>query len=476
MATARRISSNMAALSFAELVSKLLQFAIMVYAARQLDKESFGVFSFALAFSFIAVIFADLGINTYLIREIARDKKRAAKYYGSAFLVKTGLAIATFFLIFAVLWLLGYPQQSRIVAYLVWLFAILSSFTDLSYSVFRSFERMGYDSFIKILRMVILTALTFYVLSNGYGVVAFSLSFVVTEIAIFLVSLSLVFSRFIKPVFGFSFSSAKSLLKSSIPFGLAIVFGSVYFYISSVMLSKIKGNVEVASFGAAYNLVLALLFVPAIYTTAVYPVMSRYFGKDDVSLKFIFIKSWKYLYMIGLPISFGIFLLADSIISILYGTKYASSALALKIVAWFVFIKFVNYLLGITLYSINAQNGRMSAQGVTAVFNVILNFALIPYYGFVGAAIATLATEIFLFVVYYYYTSKYFFRHNFLADIPKPLIASLIMSLIIIYSNLNIFFIVPLSMLVYFTALLLLKAFDKEDIGLLRRVIGNEAA
>ena len=201
MSTARRISKNVLALSFAELFSKSLQFVIMVYAARALDKESFGVFSFALAFSFIAVIFADLGINTYIIREIARDKSKAAKYYGSAFLVKILLSIATFLLIFAILWLLGYPAKSRAVVYLVWLFAILSSFTDLSYSIFRSFERMGYDSFIKILRMIVLAALTFYVLFNGLGVIFFSLSFVVTEIAIFLISLVLVFSKFVKPVF-----------------------------------------------------------------------------------------------------------------------------------------------------------------------------------------------------------------------------------------------------------------------------------
>ena len=48
MAVARNISRNMAALSFAEIVSKGLQFLIMVYAARLLDKDSFGIFSFAL--------------------------------------------------------------------------------------------------------------------------------------------------------------------------------------------------------------------------------------------------------------------------------------------------------------------------------------------------------------------------------------------------------------------------------------------
>jgi len=475
MSTARRISKNVLALSFAELFSKSLQFVIMVYAARALDKESFGVFSFALAFSFIAVIFADLGINTYIIREIARDKSKAAKYYGSAFLVKILLSIATFLLIFAILWLLGYPAKSRAVVYLVWLFAILSSFTDLSYSIFRSFERMGYDSFIKILRMIVLAALTFYVLFNGLGVIFFSLSFVVTEIAIFLISLVLVFSKFVKPVFELNFGFAKALLKSSIPFGLAIVFGSIYFYIDSVMISKMRNDIEVASYGAAYNLVLALLFIPSIYTTAIYPVMSRYFGKEREKLQFIYKKSWKYLYIIGLPISFGIFLLADKIILTLYGAKYESSILALKIVAWFVFLKFINFLLGTTLYSVDVQKGRMLSQGMTALFNVGLNLVLIPHYGFIGAAVATLFTEIFLFIIYYYYTSKYFYFYNFAPEILKPLIACAVMSIFIIFVRLNLAVMIALSAVIYFAAILLMKTFDRSDIGLLRRIIKNES-
>src|SRR3989338_10908944 len=445
MSVARNISRNMAALSFAEIVSKGLQFLIMVYAARLLDKDSFGIFSFALAFSFIAVIFADLGINTYIIREIARDKAKAARYYGTAFVVKIVLSVLTFLLIFAVLWILGYPAKSRAVAYLVWLFAILSSFTDLSYSIFRSFEKMGYDSFIKILRLVILVALTFYVLFKGYGVIFFSLSFVITEIIIFIASLALVFSKFTKPVFDFDATSAINLLKSSMPFGLAIVFGGIYFYIGSVMISKMRGNLEVASYGAAYNLVIALLFIPAIYTTAIYPVMSRYFGRDNETLKFIFRKSWKYLYIIGLPASFGIFLLADRIILALYGPDYGSSILALKIVAWFVFLKFINYLLGMTLYSIDVQRGRMRAQGWTAMFNVALNLVLIYYYVFVGAAISTLFTEIFLFIMYYHCISKYFYHYNFLPELIKPLIASIIMSALIFYANLNLVLEVVLS-------------------------------
>lgn len=139
MGTARRIYKNTLYLGAAEIVSKILQFVIMLYAARLLSKEHFGKFSFALSLSLIAIVFADLGINTFLIRKISRDKRLASKYFINAFFVKLGLAFATYFLIVAALNLLNYPQDTKQIVYIVWVFAILSTFTELFYSIFRAF-------------------------------------------------------------------------------------------------------------------------------------------------------------------------------------------------------------------------------------------------------------------------------------------------------------------------------------------------
>ena len=84
METARRIYKNTTYLGIAEVISRVLQFIVMLYAARILTQENFGKFSFALSLAFIAVILADLGINVLLIREISRNKKLASKYFINA--------------------------------------------------------------------------------------------------------------------------------------------------------------------------------------------------------------------------------------------------------------------------------------------------------------------------------------------------------------------------------------------------------
>ncbi|MEK6869434.1 MAG: flippase [Nanoarchaeota archaeon] len=474
MGTAHRIYKNTAYLGIAESVSKILQFVVMLYAARLLTQQNFGKLSFALSLSFIAVILADLGINTLLIREVSRNKRLVSKYFINAFSIKVVLSIIAFFIIIAVLNIFGYPPATRQIVYIIWIFTILSTFTELFYSIFRAFEKMEYDSFLKIVRMVILAISGIYVLFEGMGVVIFSYTFVFTEAIIVLIALFITLKKFVRLKFEIDPSFIKSLLRKALPFGLAFIFGSVYFFIGSVMLSVIKGEAEVAVFSAAYNIALALLFIPTVYINAIYPVLSRYYKQSKSGLRLLYEKSFKYLYMIGLPISLGMFILADRIIMRLYGEIYSSSVIVLQIISLYLFIKFVNFLLGIMLSSIDKQDKRMLGQGLTAGFNVLMNLALIPFIGLIGAALSTLVTEVFLFILYYVFVSRSMYYYNFLKTLPKPIIAVIVMGLFIKFAGLGLVLTIVISAAIYLIMLLLLRVLDKKDYEILGKIIKNE--
>ncbi len=474
MGTAKRIYKNTMYLGAAEIVSKILQFVVMLYAARLLSKEYFGKFSFALSLSLIAIVFADLGINTLLIREISRKKEAASRYFVNAFATKIVLSLAAFALIALVLNILGYPSDTKQIVYIITLFTILSTFTELFYSIFRAFEMMIYDAFLKILRMVLLTISSLYVLFNDYGIFAFSYVFVIVELVVLLFAAAIALKKFIKIGHVIDMALIKSVLKKALPFGLAFVFGSIYFYIGSVMLSKIKGDEEVAIYSVAYNIALAILFIPTVYTNAIYPVLSRYYRESKEKLGLLYEKSFKYLYIIGLPISVGLYLLSPKIIEFFYGKEYLGAIIALQIISWYLFIKFLNFLLGIVLSSADEQNKRMLSQGTTALFNVVLNLILIPKMGYIGAALSTFFTEIFLFLVYYWYVSKKMYFYNFSNILIKPLISVLIMFIFIKFVNMGLFLTIILSALVYFTVLVALKTFDKKDSEIIKNVFANE--
>jgi len=476
MGTARRISRNTAYLAAAEMVSKVLQFVVMIYAARLLSQEDFGKFSFALSLSFIAMILADWGLNQLLVRTVARDKGGLEKYVANSIFLKIIFSALSGAFIVIVLNLFRYPQTTKGIVYIIWLFAILGTFTELLYSIFRAFERMEFDSLLKITRMAVLAAASITILVLGKGIVAFSVSFVAVEAGVVLMGSLIVWRVFSRGRLSFSLLDVaymKSMLREALPFGLAILFGSLYFYISGFMLSVMEGDVAVALFSSAYNIALAVLFVPMVYTNAIYPVLSRYHASSREKLALLYGRSLKYLYIIGLPVSVGLYALSDGIVAFLYGAEYAAASLVLKIIAWYLFLKFVNFHLGITLSAIDRQKQRMIGQGITAGVNVLLNLILIPLYGIAGAAISTLVTEVVLFITYHTFVSKTVRLPFSVGGVARPLIAAVLMFGAVQYLHLHVLILAGIGAAVYATAIFLLRTFDKTDYSIMRGILSN---
>ena len=98
---------------------------------------------------------------------------------------------------------------------------------------------------------------------------------------------------------------------------------------------------------------------------------------------------------------------ANKIILIIYGTQYANSVLALKILIWAFFLICVSTVTSGLLNSINKQRIVTIGTGIGALLNIILNLILIPKYSLDGAASATVAIELFGFLFYFYFASKY---------------------------------------------------------------------
>jgi len=88
MNTVQRIAKNAGVLITTKVISKVFTFFYVMYTARYLGAEGFGILSFAIAFTAIFGIFTDLGLHQLTVREVARDKSLAGNksYSGSYYL------------------------------------------------------------------------------------------------------------------------------------------------------------------------------------------------------------------------------------------------------------------------------------------------------------------------------------------------------------------------------------------------------
>jgi len=88
MNTVQRIAKNTGVLLVSQIASYILGFFFIMYTARYLSAEGFGILSFALAFTAIFAVFSDLDLSMLAVREVARDKSLAGKYLGNIAVMK----------------------------------------------------------------------------------------------------------------------------------------------------------------------------------------------------------------------------------------------------------------------------------------------------------------------------------------------------------------------------------------------------
>lgn len=472
MSTAGRVAKNTGVLIFADITSKLFSLILVIYIARFLEDVGYGKYSFALAFTALFAVLINLGLNMLTIREVARDKNLAGKYLGNIVVIKVPLSIITFGLIVFIINMMHYPADTTMAVYLAGISVILTSFSQLFRSIFTAFERMEYEAFLNIVKTIIIFSLGLLVLFSGYGLIELLSVFVVAGAVDFCLSIFITLRKFAKPKIEIDLDFWKRSILTALPFALLSVVGIIYLKIDTVMLSVMKGDAVVGWYSAAYTILLAMQFIPGIFSYAIFPSMSKFFVSSKDALKTTLEKSSKYLFIIGLPVTIGIILLADKIVSIIYGIKFTNSIIALQILSLYLPLRFVNFALYPTLYSVDRQMSAALSVTISAVANVVLNLLLIPVLSFVGAAIATVLTEIILFTLYFYFISKHFHRPTLHKIFVKPSISCLVVCGFIYYLRvINPFLLAGLAVIVYFLILYLLKTFDSEDKKILKDLI-----
>lgn len=230
---------------------------------------------------------------------------------------------------------------------------------------------------------------------------------------------------------------------------------------------------EVGWYNAAYKALDALYFIPGAVIAAAYPAMSQLYQTDRKMLQLLYRKAFYYLFALALPIGIGTTLLASRIIPFVYGAGFGSSVMALQILIWAEVIIFVSYITGYLLNSINRQLDFTKTAFAGALLNIALNLAMIPRWGYMGAAIATVLTELAVMgaLLLLAHRSGYFPEVRGLA---RPVAAGIAMAAVLLaLPQLHLLLLLPAAAATYFLALLALKGIDKDEIRIVRQLIGK---
>lgn len=455
--------------SLGQFLQMALALAVVPVATRYLGDERFGVYSLAGVLMYFVFLFNDLGLNTYFTREVARDTAQAQRWFAQAMSLK----LATLFpalLVLAVLWFLpALNTEARWAVVIFCGYGILSSFFQLSFAVFRAYERMGYETFILVVEKIITSGFGIALLVQGYGLLWFCGVFLVGGAVSLALSLFLIHKKFFPLQFSLEPEFSRTLLRQALPFGLSMFLINVYDRIDILMLTAMANASEVGLYAAVYKLLSLTNLVPTILVTALFPALSREAALGSEEAARIFTKGLKYLTFLALPMIAGAMVLAEELVVFMFGAEFQKAAPALQILSWVSGILFLNIFLATILTAANYQKKLVLVQICGLLANISLNWYLIPKYSFVGAALATLATEGLVFVFCLFFAMIRITRLLEFSFIPKALLATAGMIAFCLFAReYNFLLVLAGATVVYFVLLYAVKGFRFAELLLTR--------
>lgn len=406
------------------------------YVCRVIEADGIGQVNFFNSIVSYITIFSCLGIPMYAIREIARVRNDAVTLNRTAIEILLLHLMLTFtgYIIVGFLCLTVPQIQENISLFLVLSLTILfttigcewfyQGIEDFKYITIRGVVVKTISLFFLFLFVKDKTDLIYYGCYMVFGVLGGNI-FNFLRLRKYICRENFIFSnlnikRHVKPVLKvFSFT----------------IVTSIYLQLNTVLLGFFKDSLAVGYFTAATKVMQMLLGMTSSLGAVMMPRASNLIAEDnDNDFRILIQKSYDFSLAIAIPLTVGLICCAPVIISVLCGEKFNSSILPMQIISPIILMVAVSNVLGLqVLYPKGKINIVTLCCGIGAVFDLLLNVFLIPFFSYIGTSVAYLVAEISTTVSMLYLGKK----HLPLIYIKKThilyLIGSFFMALAIIF-------------------------------------------
>jgi O-antigen/teichoic acid export membrane protein len=380
-------------LRFTNLIFPLITFP---YVARILSPEGVGKVNFSFAIIQFFVLIAQVGIPTYGIRECAKvrtDKNKLTKTVQEILSINLIALIVSYILFMLII--LNVKQLDTYRNLL-----LIASINIFSTSIgiqwfYKGLEEYKYITikgfFIKLLALI--AVFVFVKNINDFKIYALiialstSLGYLINFI--YLKKYIYFFKRYEHYEF-------RKHLKPILTLFIMSISMSVYLVLDKVMLGFLSGDNAIGLYTAANNMIIIVISLVTSISAVMLPRISYYLKHDQKEkVNVLITKSLDFIFMVSIPATIGIIMLAKPIILIFAGSAYLDGILTLQILSPVIIAMGLSNLIGIqVLISFGLEKITLISAIVGAVINFVVNLFLIPLFAQNGAAIGTLTAEI----------------------------------------------------------------------------------
>ncbi len=385
------VQRNFFALGAGEAIARLIAFAATVYLARTLGPGAYGIIGLATAVLLYFTYMADCGIETLGVREIAADHTRAGTVAPAVLALRLGVAAALVLLLAgAGLLFLPQPDGAVLAVYGLTLLGVGAN-TRWIHLGLEDAPRVAMARIAGESTMVLLVIL---MVRSAGDLARVPLAQFTGDMLMVLLLAFWLRQRGIPLPLRWDRAAAGPVLRRAFPLVLHALLGLMIYNSDLIFLRAFWTPADVGQYVAAYTLISFLLNLGIAYSQSLLPTLTR-LAPEPVRQKALYQTSMAQVFAAAFPVAAGGFLLAPGIIRFVFGPGYDPSTTALQVLIWTVPVAFYRNVPQMALIAAGRQDRVLRITFVSAMLNLLLNILVIPRYGMVGAALATLGTESF---------------------------------------------------------------------------------
>jgi O-antigen/teichoic acid export membrane protein len=427
MRTERLIVKNTLILGVGKAAGDIMTFVFLVYFSRSYGQEALGQYALAMATGGLLSIFVSLGLNTYTIREISKDRQCARVLVGQLFVLRL---IFTFFC-WGVIGLIALvavdSSTTRQILLIIGAFQFIQRLIGLMNAGFLAHEEMCTAAMLGIIERLLILIVGVIGVYMAWPP-ALTLSIYPASAGAVLAAALLIFRRRHGwPLFRFHYPFIKKAVIEASPFFVIIILAQFYDRIGLIILTALQGETVTGIFSAGDRLLATVNGFVAVFATALFPSVSRLSDGNHDELEHLCSWAMRMVFIVLLPLATIMFVASDQIIIFAFGDGFAASAAMLRIACWTLVLFGFNRILSILMIANYRQGHLVRIRMLVYVCYFVLSVVLVWKYSYLGLAWSKIITETGLFLITFYFaaqltpsvsTLKRFFWPAFLSLLP----------------------------------------------------------
>ncbi len=366
-------------------------FFVHAMVARHLGPEHFGKLSYIIKTVNIFYTFSLFGVDEIIMRELMGTTYERNDILKTVFRIRIIMALVGFLFLGAFL-LLAQEGDSKftLLTYIYGLNVFLQAFNlfELSFQAKLSFKPLFWANNIS------------YIFSSGLRVLGVFLKSTVSFFLSTYIIGEIILKLLVQRQMGFSFLQGKynkefaeQLIKASYPYFLSAFVVLLDQRLSFVFIERFRTPGELGNYSVAVTLVDLWLFLPTAVTASVFPTIITAFNghKEQYSIRIQYLAD--ILVWLGIAFFIGVFLSADLVIHLLYGSRYEEAPEALWLYALTTVPVFFN-LARLKWLSLEKNlNDWLWFSAFCLALNFVGHYYLVPNYGIRGAILSFLLSQ-----------------------------------------------------------------------------------